>query len=66
MSERVTDGIRRELRLVSLALVALFGACVIMLVSALMGTATVAATTRTDVPKYGISFNLPRIGRKSR
>ena len=43
----------------SLALVTLFGACVIMLVSALMGTATVAATTRTDVPKYGISFNLP-------
>ncbi len=57
--ERVTDGIRRGLRLVSLAVVTLFGACVIMLVSAVMGTATVAATTRTDVPKYGISFNLP-------
>ncbi len=58
--ERLTDRVRRGLRLASFALVTVFGACVIMLAGALMGTATVAASTRTDVAKYGISFDLPK------
>jgi hypothetical protein len=60
MNENVPGKVRRELRLVSLGLVALFGAFLLMFASALMGSTTVAASTRTNVPKYGMSFDLPK------
>jgi hypothetical protein len=60
--ERFYDRVRKGLRLVSFALVTLFGACVIMLASALMGTATVAAGTHSDGVRSGISFVVPKDG----
>ena len=60
MSRSVERNIRRERRLLRSGLVALFGACTFLLSSAFMYSATVAASTRTNVAKYGISFDLPK------
>ena len=60
MSRSLTGRLRRELRLVSLGLVALMGACLLLLASVFTDTATLAASTRTSVAKYGISFELPK------
>ncbi len=60
MRQRLPGWFRRELRHASLALIGLFGALLLTLASVSMATTTVAASTRTNVAKYGISFDLPK------
>ena len=52
--------VRRELRLGRLGSVAAFGASLLMCANVFVGSVAVAASTRTNVAKYGISFDLPK------